>query len=451
MKYDFDEIVPRRGTHSVKWELDSDPDILPMWVADMDFRTAPPVVEALRRRVEHGIFGYAQAPQAYYDAVVKWFERRHGWHTEPEWILHTTGVIPALSAILKALTQPGDKILVQTPVYNHFFISIRNSGCRTAENDLTYRGGAYTIDFADLERKAADPEVKAMLLCNPHNPAGRVWSPEELRRIGEICLRNGIFVVADEIHCELVMPGFRYTPFASLGEEFLHNSVTCCSPSKAFNLAGLQVANIIAAGETVRAKIEKALRINETGEIGPLAIDALIAAYDRGAEWLDALNEYLHANYLFLREYFAQHLPQYPVLPLEGTYLVGGLPGRGTGVGRTGGTSARRGQTARQFGHDVRCGGRRLHPAEYRLPAHAARRRTRTAAEGARIAEIAKRRYGDICDDNRQRVKTCHSRRVSLPKLKTERLWDGQEKTSTTSISKTCADSRCLSQVTPMY
>ena len=322
MKYDFDEIVPRRGTHSVKWELDSDPDILPMWVADMDFRTAPPVVEALRRRVEHGIFGYAQAPQAYYDAVVKWFERRHGWHTEPEWILHTTGVIPALSAILKALTQPGDKILVQTPVYNHFFISIRNSGCRTAENDLTYRGGAYTIDFADLERKAADPEVKAMLLCNPHNPAGRVWSPEELRRIGEICLRNGIFVVADEIHCELVMPGFRYTPFASLGEEFLHNSVTCCSPSKAFNLAGLQVANIIAAGETVRAKIEKALRINETGEIGPLAIDALIAAYDRGAEWLDALNEYLHANYLFLREYFAQHLPHCPVLPLEGTYRM---------------------------------------------------------------------------------------------------------------------------------
>ena len=322
MKYDFDEIIPRRGTHSIKWELDSDPDVLPMWVADMDFRTAPPVVEALLRRVEHGIFGYAQTPHSYYDAVVKWFARRHDWHMEPEWILPTTGVIPALSAILKALTQPGDKILVQTPVYNHFFISIRNSGCRTTENDLTYRGGAYSIDFADLERKASDPAVKAMLLCNPHNPAGRVWSPEELRRIGEICLRNGVFVVADEIHCELVMPGFRYTPFASLGEEFLYNSVTCCSPSKAFNLAGLQVANIIAARETVRAKIEKALRINETGEIGPLAIDALTAAYNEGAEWLDALNEYLHANYLFLREYFAQYLPQFPILPLEGTYLV---------------------------------------------------------------------------------------------------------------------------------
>lgn len=322
MKYDFDEIIPRRGSHSIKWELDSDPDVLPMWVADMDFRTAPPVIEALRRRVEHGIFGYAQAPQAYYDAIVTWFARRHDWQIEAEWILHTTGVIPALSAILKALTQPGDKVLVQTPVYNHFFISIRNSGCRTAENELLYRDGGYAIDFDDLERKAADPEVKLMLLCNPHNPAGRVWSSEELRRIGEICLRNGVFVVADEIHCELVMTGFRYTPFASLSGEFLRNSVTCCSPSKAFNLAGLQVANIFAADKTVRAKIERALAINETGEISPFAIDALIAAYDRGEEWLDALNEYLHANYLFLRDYFAQHLPQYPVLPLEGTYLV---------------------------------------------------------------------------------------------------------------------------------
>ena len=322
MKYDFDEIVPRRGTHSVKWELDSDPDILPMWVADMDFRTAPPVVEALRRRVEHGIFGYAQAPQAYYDAVVKWFERRHGWRTEPEWILHTTGVIPALSAILKALTQPGDKILVQTPVYNHFFISIRNSGCRTAENDLTYRGGVYTIDFADLERKAADPEVKAMLLCNPHNPAGRVWSPEELRRIGEICLRNGVFVVADEIHCELVMPGFRYTPFASLGEEFLHNSVTCCSPSKAFNLAGMQIANIVSADADVRTGIDRAINDNEVCDVNPFGVEALMAAYDRGEEWLDRLREYLADNYRMLCGFFAEYLPQYPVLPLEGTYLV---------------------------------------------------------------------------------------------------------------------------------
>lgn len=322
MKYDFDEIIPRHGTNAVKWDMDNDPGMLPMWVADMDFRTAPAVEEALRRRVEHGIFGYAIAPQAYYDAIVRWFRQRHGWQIGQEWILHTTGVIPALSAIIRALTQPGDKILIQTPVYNHFFHSIRNNGCRPAESPLVYRDGTYSIDFDGLERVAADPAVKLMLLCNPHNPAGRVWSPEELRRIGEICLRNDVFIVADEIHCELVMPGHRYTPFASLCADVERRSVTCASPSKALNLAGLQVANIFAADAAVRAKIEHALRINETGEIGPLAIEALIAAYNEGAEWLDALNEYIYGNYLFLREYFERHLPQYPVLPLEGTYLV---------------------------------------------------------------------------------------------------------------------------------
>ena len=322
MDFDFDEIIPRRGTNSVKWDEQPAADILPMWVADMDFRTAPAVLDALRRRVEHGIFGYAKVPESYYAAITGWFSQRHGWAPEPAWIHPTTGVIPALSAILRALTRPGDKVLVQPPVYNHFFISIANSGCRAAECDLVYRDNAYTVDFDALERTAADPDVKLMLLCNPHNPAGRVWSPAELRRIGEICLRHGVFVVADEIHCELVMPGFRYTPFASLSEEFARHSVTCTSPSKAFNLAGLQVANIFAADAGVREKIEKALSVHETGEISPLAIEALTAAYNEGAEWLDALNGYLHENYLFLREYFARELPDFPVLPLEGTYLV---------------------------------------------------------------------------------------------------------------------------------
>lgn len=322
MKYDFDEMIPRRGTNSTKWDMDTDPEVLPMWVADMDFRTAPAVGEALRRRMAHGIFGYAHPPKAYYDAIAGWFERRHGWRVEPEWILPTTGVIPALSAVLRALTRAGDKVLIQTPVYNHFFISIRNSGCIPAESPLVYRDGTYAVDFDDLERTAADPAVKLMLLCNPHNPAGRVWSPEELRRIGEICLRHDVWVVADEIHCELVMPGHRYTPFASLSDTFRLRSVTCTSPSKAFNLAGLQVANIFATDACVRAKVAQALRINETGEIGPFAIEALIAAYNAGAEWLDGLNEYIHANYLFLRDYFERYLPQFPVLPLEGTYLV---------------------------------------------------------------------------------------------------------------------------------
>ncbi|MBD9238109.1 MAG: pyridoxal phosphate-dependent aminotransferase, partial [Alistipes onderdonkii] len=296
MKYDFDEIVPRRGTNAIKWDMDTDPEVLPMWVADMDFRTAPAVAAALKRRVQHDIFGYATAPKAYYDAITGWFRRRHGWQIRPEWVLHTTGVIPALSAVIKALTQPGDKVLIQTPVYNHFFTSIHNSGCQAAESPLVYRDNTYTIDFDDLERKAADPAVKLMLLCNPHNPAGRVWTPAELRRIGELCLRHDVVVVADEIHCELVMPGFSYTPFASLCEEFERSSVTCTSPSKAFNLAGLQVANIFAADAALRARIGHSLQINETGEIGPLAIEALIAAYDEGAEWLDALNEYLHDN-----------------------------------------------------------------------------------------------------------------------------------------------------------
>ena len=288
----------------------------------MDFRTAPAVVEALRRRVEHGIFGYAKVPESYHTAITGWFSRRHGWAPEREWILPTTGVIPALSAILRALTRPGNKVLMQTPVYNHFFISVANSGCEAAECELIYRDNTYTIDFDALERTAADPGVTLMLLCNPHNPAGRVWTPEELRRIGEICLRNDVFVVADEIHCELIMPGFRYTPFASLSEEFARHSVTCTSPSKAFNLAGLQVANIFAADTAIRERIEEALHRNETGEISPFAIDALTAAYDEGAEWLDALNGYLHENYLFLRDFLARELPQYPVLPLEGTYLA---------------------------------------------------------------------------------------------------------------------------------
>lgn len=322
MKYDFDEIVPRRGTNAIKWDMDTDPEVLPMWVADMDFRTAPAVAAALKRRVQHDIFGYATAPKAYYDAITGWFRRRHGWQIRPEWVLHTTGVIPALSAVIKALTQPGDKVLIQTPVYNHFFTSIHNSGCQAAESPLVYRNNTYTIDFDDLERKAADPAVKLMLLCNPHNPAGRVWTPAELHRIGELCLRHDVVVVADEIHCELVMPGFRYTPFASLSEEFARRSVTCASPSKAFNLAGVQVANIFAADAGLRERIARSLEINETGMISPFAIEALTAAYTDGAEWLDALNGYLWENYLFLRDYFARHLPQFPVLPLEGTYLV---------------------------------------------------------------------------------------------------------------------------------
>lgn len=322
MKYNFDEIVPRRHTCSYKWDSLPDDRLLPLWVADMDFRTAPAVVKALEKRVRHGIFGYTYVPEAYYEAVVNWFARRHGWHIEKEWIMYTSGVVPALSAIIKALTEPGDGVVVQTPVYNCFFSSIRNNGCRMVANPLKYENQTYHIDFDDLERKTADPSVKLMLLCNPHNPAGRVWTREELLRVGDICRRNQVKVVADEIHCELVFPGHIYTPFASLGEEYLQNSITCLSPSKAFNLAGLQIANIVSCDDEIRKKIDRAININEVCDVNPFGVTATLAAYNEGEDWLVQLLDYLKANYDYLCRFFHTYLPQIPVTELEGTYLV---------------------------------------------------------------------------------------------------------------------------------
>lgn len=270
----------------------------------------------------HGIFGYSEPSASYYEAIVKWFDLRHGLKLRPGWILPVTGVVAALSAIIKALTQKGDKVLFQTPVYNCFFSSTLNNGCAVQANPLLCKDNSYSVDFEDLARKAADPKVKLMILCNPHNPVGRVWSKAELEKIGRICFDNGVFVIADEIHCELVRPGFTYTPFASLGEEFLLNSVTCTSPSKAFNLAGLQCANIFAADKEIRSKIEKALHENEVAMIGPFGIDALTAAYNQCGDWLDQLNIYLNGNYLMLKDFFQTQLPQFPIAPLEGTYLA---------------------------------------------------------------------------------------------------------------------------------
>lgn len=322
MKYDFDEIVPRRGTCSYKWDSMDNEDIVPMWVADMDFRTAPAIVEALQRRVAHGIFGYTRVPDSYYDALTGWFGRRHGWDIDRDWIIYTSGVVPALSAVIKALTVPGDKVLIQTPVYNCFFSSIRNNGCEMVSNPLVYKDNGYSIDYEDFERKTADPSVKVMILCNPHNPAGRVWTRDELMRIGTICIRNGVTVISDEIHCEFVYPGHTYTPFASISEEFLQHSVTCVSPSKAFNIAGLQIANIICADEEMRSRIDRAINVNEVCDVNPFGVIALQAAYNEGEEWLMQLNEYLYGNYSFMREFCRKNLPDFPLTTLEGTYLV---------------------------------------------------------------------------------------------------------------------------------
>lgn len=321
MKYDFDKTIDRRATNSYKW--DSAPEgVLPMWVADMDFRTAPAIIDALQKRVVHGIFGYTRVPDAYYDAVTSWFSRRHGWDIDREWIIYTSGVVPAVSAVIKALTVPGDKVIVQTPVYNCFFSSIRNNGCEIVSNPLHRTADTYEMDFDALERCAADPRAKVMLLCNPHNPAGRVWTPDELTRLGNICLRNGVTVVADEIHCELVYQGFKYTPFASLSDAFLHRSVTCVSPSKAFNIAGLQIANIVAFDNDLRSRIDKAININEVCDVNPFGVAATIAAYNEGEEWLNQLVDYLHGNYEAMAEFCRRELPEFPITRLEGTYLV---------------------------------------------------------------------------------------------------------------------------------
>lgn len=321
MKYDFDKTIDRRATNSYKW--DSAPEgVLPMWVADMDFRTAPAIIDALQKRVAHGIFGYTRVPDAYYDAVTSWFSRRHGWDIDREWIIYTSGVVPAVSAVIKALTVPGDKVIVQTPVYNCFFSSIRNNGCEIVSNPLRRTADTYEMDFDALERCAADPRAKVMLLCNPHNPAGRVWTPDELTRLGNICLRNGVTVVSDEIHCELVYQGVKYTPFASLSDAFLHRSVTCVSPSKAFNIAGLQIANIVAFDNDMRSRIDKAININEVCDVNPFGVAATIAAYNEGEEWLNQLVDYLHGNYEAMAEFCRRELPEFPITRLEGTYLV---------------------------------------------------------------------------------------------------------------------------------
>ncbi len=321
MKYDFDKTIDRRATNSYKW--DSAPEgVLPMWVADMDFRTAPAIIDALQKRVAHGIFGYTRVPDAYYDAVTSWFSRRHGWDIDREWIIYTSGVVPAVSAVIKALTVPGDKVIVQTPVYNCFFSSIRNNGCEIVSNPLRRTADTYKMDFDALERCAADPRTKVMLLCNPHNPAGRVWTPDELTRLGNICLRNGVTVVADEIHCALVYQGFKYTPFASLSDAFLHRSVTCVSPSKAFNIAGLQIANIVAFDNDLRSRIDKAININEVCDVNPFGVAATIAAYNEGEEWLNQLVDYLHGNYEAMAEFCRRELAEFPITRLEGTYLV---------------------------------------------------------------------------------------------------------------------------------
>lgn len=325
MEYDFSKPTERRGTDSYKWDSAPETDIIPLWVADMDFETFPAITEALQRRVAHGIFGYTRVPEAYYEAVCNWFGKHHGWHINREDIIYTSGVVPAVSAVIKALTLPGDQVIVQGPVYNCFFSSIRNNGCETVSNSLIYNKEElrYEIDFDDLERKLAHERARLMLICNPHNPGGRVWTRDELTRVAELCHKYGVRVVSDEIHCELTLYDNEYVPFGSLPDELSHGSITCCSPSKAFNTAGLQIANIVCRDAEVRNRIDRAININEVCDVNPFGVIALQAAYsDEGYEWLTQLRAYISSNYDLLRERFARELPKCKVMRMEGTYLA---------------------------------------------------------------------------------------------------------------------------------
>lgn len=320
--FDFDTVINRRGTNSYKWDIVKEEDVIPLWVADMDFKAAPAILEALKKRVEHGVFGYTLVPDSYYEAIINWFARRHNWQIDRSWIIYTTGVVPAVSCAIKALTLPGEKVLIQTPDYNCFFSSIKNNGCEVAENELVRRGDSYEVDFEDFERQCADEKTTVFLLCNPHNPAGRVWTKEELERMNDICLTHGVRVISDEIHCELVMPGHRFTPFAAISNACRDNSVVLNSPTKAFNIAGLQIANIICADPAMRRRIDRAVNINEVCDVNPFGVVALQAAYNESEEWLDSLNHYIWGNYLALKEFIAKELPRLEVARLEGTYLA---------------------------------------------------------------------------------------------------------------------------------
>ena len=330
-KFNFDEIIQRRGTGCVKWDAEaprqsggwlSPEGIIPLWVADMDFKAAPAIQEAIRRRAEHGVFGYTLVEESYYEAIISWFQCRHNWTIRCEEILYTTGVVPAMSVALKALTMAGEKALILSPDYNCFFSSIRNNGCEVLESVLRFtRNNRFEVDFEDFEKKCADEKTTVFLLCNPHNPTGRVWTKEELERMNDICLKHHVKVVSDEIHCELIMPGHRFQPFAAVSEACRQNSVILNSPSKSFNIAGLQIANIICAQKEWRRRIDRAININEVCDVNPFGPVALMAAYNESEEWIDELNQYLWNNYQLLCDFVTKYLPQWKVMPLEGTYL----------------------------------------------------------------------------------------------------------------------------------
>ncbi|MCQ2166977.1 MAG: pyridoxal phosphate-dependent aminotransferase [Bacteroidales bacterium] len=324
----FDAVIPRKNTSSVKWDgvpsgfAEADMEgVIPMWVADMDFKAAPCILEALKAKLDHGVFGYTRVPENYYRAEMEWFGRRHGWKIEREWIRPIGGLVPAASVAIRALTQPGDEVVVQVPAYNCFFRNVTDTGCVISENRLLYEDGKYSIDFEDFENRCRT--AKVFLLCNPHNPTGRLWTREELEKMGDICLSHGVKVISDEIHCDIVPPGSSYTPFATIKDSFAQNSICFNSPTKCFNIAGLLISNIVSANADMLKEVDRVICEWEHRDLNQFGVAAFSAAFSaEGEKWLDAMNAYIHENYLYLKERLARELPECPVLELEATYLV---------------------------------------------------------------------------------------------------------------------------------
>ena len=318
--YDFDTPVKRFGTDSMKWAVGENE--LPMWVADMDFKTAPEIIDALGDRVMHGVFGYTDVDNDWYEAYIGWWKKRHQFEIKKEWLMFCTGVVPAISSIVRKLTTPGEKVVIQTPVYNIFFNSIINNGCRVLESPLIYEDGAYSMDFEDLEKKLSDPQVNLMILCNPHNPVGKIWSREELIRVGELADKHGVTVVSDEIHCDLTLPDKGYVPFASASDICKEISITCIAPTKAFGIPGIQTAAIFVTNPFLRHKVNRAINTDEVAEPNVFAHHAAIAAFTNGEEWLDELREYLFENRCMSESYISEKIPVLKAIHAEATYLL---------------------------------------------------------------------------------------------------------------------------------
>lgn len=334
--FNFDKEINRRNTNAEKWKVEENE--LPMWVADMDFEAAPAIRKVLETRFKHGIFGYAGITDEWYQAYIGWWKHRHNFTLQKDWLIFTTGVVPAISSVVRKLTTPAEKVLIQTPVYNIFFNSILNNGRVALESPLVLKNNRYEMDFEQLEKDLSDTQTTLMILCNPQNPGGRIWTKEELIKVAKLCKKYGVTVISDEVHCDLTVYGKKYVPFASVSDTAREISITCMSPGKSFNIAGLHTAAVSVPNEILRNKVNRGLNTDEVAEPNAFAIEAAVAAYSEGAEWLDALNGYLDESRKIVLDFISDEIPEIKVIEKEATYLfwidVRGLKNAGKGFAK---------------------------------------------------------------------------------------------------------------------